>query len=296
METENKISALIQLLDDPDKRVFRTVNQSLLHKGKEIIPILEEAWEDSGDQLHQRRIENLIKDINTDTSYRELKEWISSGGKDLLKGSIIIASFQYPGLNTNKVEEEIKRISKDIWLEINDNLTALEKVRIINHFIFSEEGFGANKEDYFSPQNNFINSLVDSRKGNPVSLSILYSLIAQEIGIPIYGVNLPKNFVLAYMDPNTDLPLFFINPYRRGVIIHRKEIDEFLKEMDIEPNSKYYMPCDNFTILERLSLNLAYSYDKQKLPKQAELYKEVFEKISSQFKQLFRDNSNQDTI
>jgi len=285
----NEISAMIQLLDDPDSQVFQSVSQNLLSHGSEIIPILEEAWESSASLLLQERIENLIQDIHNETSFEKLAKWKASKVHDVVEGASIIASFQYPDLQTDDIRSKINKLIKSVWLELNHNLTSLEKVRIINHFFFEVSGFSGNQSDYYSPQNNFLNSVLETKKGNPISLGIIYTAVARGLDLPVFGVNLPKNFILAYMDAVSELPgeetaprvLFYINAFRNGAVLNRKEIDNFIKKLELKPDPLYYQPCPNLKIAERLCLNLVFAYKKLGQTDKAELYRQVYERLSS---------------
>lgn len=134
-----------------------------------------------------------------------MRNWLSVSEDDLLYGVYLVARYQYPELRYEDIDKKVNAIRKDVWLELNDHLTALEKVRIINHILFDVHEFGRNNTNFMAPQNNFISDVLDSRKGNPVSLSVLYSVIAQRSGVPVYGVNLPKNYVMAYLDEGETL-------------------------------------------------------------------------------------------
>jgi regulator of sirC expression with transglutaminase-like and TPR domain len=266
--TDKEIQALITLLDDPDKDIFQAISNTLLDKGIEVVPDLERAWENSSEISVQDRIENIIQKIQLNHIHTSLSIWINKGAVDLLEGSFIIAKYQYPDLGFYEILTVIDKIKHDIWLELNDSLTALEKVRVINHIIFDIYKFTGNNSNYYSPQNSYINQVLQSKKGNPITLSIVYTVVAQKLGLPIYGVNLPKNFILAYKDeyhhlyPSGDEVLFYINPFNKGAILGRKEIDIFLKQQNIEPEDSFYNPCNNEEILQRVILNLIFSYEK----------------------------------
>lgn len=266
--TDKEISALITLLDDPDKEIYQAISQTLMDKGVEIVPDLEKAWETSAVSSVQDRIEYIIQKIQLNHIHTSLTIWLNNGAVDLLEGAFIIAKYQYPDLGFYEVVNAIDKIKHDVWLEINDNLTALEKVRVINHIIFDIHKFVANNSNYYSPQNSYINQVLHSKKGNPISLSVVYAVISQKLGLPVYGVNLPKNFILAYKDeyhdlfPSGDEVLFYINPFNKGAVLGRKEIDMFLKQQNINPDPSFYKPCTNIEIIQRIILNLIYSYEK----------------------------------
>jgi regulator of sirC expression with transglutaminase-like and TPR domain len=291
--SDSNLKALISLLDDPDSTVFNQVRDELIKMGPQAIHPLEEAWEHAHDLVFQKRIEELIHEIQFIKTQNELTNWAKSEQQDLLKGALIIAKYQYPDLNEEKIYELIEQIRKDIWLEINDNLTALEKVKVINHILYDVYNFNGNVADYHAAQNSFINVVLESKKGNPLSLSILYAVLAQKLEIPVYGINLPEHFILGYVDLFQENPtpeelknspiLFYINAFSKGIVFSRKDIDNFLKQLNLEPRPHYYEPCSNLDIIKRMLRNLALAFEKaEQEEKKAEviLLLEAIEKLS----------------
>lgn len=250
---KNEIQALINLLDDPDSAVFEAIRQKLKQLGTEIIPQLEEAWETSLDELFQTRIENIIQEIHHSDIKKKLTDWANSEEHDLLEGAIIVSQFQYPDLNPEDVNEQIESLKKDIWLEINDNLTALEKIKIVNHIFFDVHKFARSKSFYNSVQSFFISHVLNTKKGSPIALALIYASICQQLDIPVYGVALPKNFILCYQDQQNDAfseefpenVLFYINPFNRGVVFGKNEIELFIKQQKLENKQAYFQSCSN---------------------------------------------------
>jgi regulator of sirC expression with transglutaminase-like and TPR domain len=265
---DSEIKALISLLDDSDKDVYTHIEERLISLGKEVIPILEDAWSGAFDAVMQQRIEHIVHKIQFDTLVEDLKLWIHTGDHDLLAGAILIARYQYPDLDIDKIYEQIANIKKDVWLEINENLTALEIVNVLNHIFFTNYGFSGNTQNYHAPQNSFINVVLESKKGNPLALSIIYEVIAQSLSLPIYGVNLPEHFILAFMDetdlenPDVAKVLFYINAFSKGTVFGKADIDQFVKRLNLEPESSHYLPCTNRDMIQRMLRNLSNSYSK----------------------------------
>ncbi len=263
---DKEIKVLINLLDDPDKEVFRVVSEKLRQRGIEAVPSLEKAWESSLNQELQEKIEELIHNIQFEYICDELRAWVNTGGENLLYGAYLVARYQYPDLYFSEIEEQVELLRKDAWLELHNNLTALEKVRILNHVIFGIHKFSRNSANFYSPRNSFINQVFETRKGNPISLAIIYSVVAEKLEIPVFGVNLPLNYILAYKDPFYDEDpyniLFYINPFNRGMVLSRKDIDRFLHQQKLEPRKEYFTPCSNTTTIERVLRNLIFSYEK----------------------------------
>jgi len=287
--SKEKIQALIQLLDDPNQEVNQTVTRNLLDQGTGILPDLESAWEDSMDSNYQEKLINLIQEIQVKSTNDLLMNWISAGASDLLQGAYLIARYQYPDLQLQDIEQPLEKIIRDVWLELNNNLTALEKIRILNHILFEVNGFKKNTKNFYSPQNSFINQVLETRKGNPISLAVVYSIIAQRLGLPVFGVNLPKNFILAYKDEMisgdnsdevTEEVLFYINPYNKGAVLGRREIDHFLKKQDIESQSSHYLPCSNHDIIIRILHNLINAYHKSGYREKAEQFDAILRMVT----------------
>jgi regulator of sirC expression with transglutaminase-like and TPR domain len=266
---KKEVSALISLLDDPDEKIFSSIKDKLLNIGEKVIPVLEDAWESSLNPTLQTRIENIIHRIQFEKVLDSLKAWKKNDQDNLWAGAILIARYQYPDLNEEKLEKQIQLIKQDVWLELNENLTALEKVRVINHILFDVHRFSGNTENYNAPENSYVNKVIENKKGNPLTLAIIYLVIARQLQMPIYGVNLPQHFVMAYIDENDlseheweDKILFYINPFSKGAVFSRREIDMFLKQLNLAPEKMYYTPCTNASIMERLVRNLISAYNK----------------------------------
>lgn len=280
----NKVLALITLLDDPSDEIFSTVEGELLKEEVDIGPDLEKAWESTYDSTYQRRLENLIHTLQFKDVKGRLRQWLAAP-EDLLYGAWLVARYQYPGLRYEELDLKINQLRKDVWLELNDHLTALEKVRVINHILFDVHGFGRNTTNFMAAQNSLICDVLDTRKGNPISLSVIYSVVAQRLGLPVYGVNLPKNFILAYLDEGGDLVsgnkgeeisiLFYLNPINKGAVLGRKEIEFFVKQQKLEPNPSYYLPCSNKDIVQRMLNNLVFAFESSNQPEKVEEIREL---------------------
>jgi regulator of sirC expression with transglutaminase-like and TPR domain len=264
-----EVSALINLLDDPDDKIFVPVKEKLLILGHAAIPALEDAWESTFDPFLQTRIEDLIHRIQFDKVKTKLADWMKNRSANLWEGTMLIARYQYPELQEDKLLKQLNIIQQDVWLELNSQLTALEKVKVINHVLFDVHRFIGNTENYASPDNSYLNRVIENKKGNPLSLAILYLTITNRLHLPIFGINLPQHFVMAYVDENDvwgktweDRILFYINPFNKGAVFSRREIDMFLNQLSIKPDKSYYTPCSNVEIIKRLIRNLTTAYTK----------------------------------
>ncbi len=273
-ENHKELEALISLLEDPDHQVFDPVADRLIELGENAVVLLERRWEMTLKPELQQKIENVIKQIQFKVLKRGMQTWKQGGGEDLLFGAYLVARFHYPDLEYDPMKKLMEKIRQDIWLELNNDLTALEKVKVINYFMYDIHHFNKSLKKAHTPQLYLINHVLDTFKGSPVLLGLIYAELARRLKLPIYGVNLPRNFVLCYYDQDyVEDPngiLFYINPSDRGNVLGVKELKHFLKQLGIEEKEAYFQPCSNIDIIERLIINLQYAYDRSGQPEKAQ--------------------------
>ena len=135
MKENKEISALLHLIDDPDEDVYNTVSEKIVSFGKEIIPNLENLWETIGNEETQERIELLIHRLHFRDLTTEFTNW-KDNSADLLQGALIIAKYNYPDLQTAVIKQDIEKIRRNIWLELNNYLTPLEQINVMNSIFF----------------------------------------------------------------------------------------------------------------------------------------------------------------
>ncbi|MBI1306906.1 MAG: hypothetical protein GC181_09905 [Bacteroidetes bacterium] len=280
MIDRNEISNLIYLLDDTDREVIEQIEGRILSLGTEVIEFLESASEQENDNIRLARLRDLIRKLKKDEVLKELLQWRRSDEQDLLEGMIILEKVEFPFVDKQKINQLIDKIKLDAWLELNYDLTSFEQVKILNYIFFNLHKFKGNTDSYHDSHNSFLSKVLENKTGNPISMAIVYSLIAQRLNIPIYGVNLPQHFVLGYRseegleiikrfnDPGLvgahdggDV-MFYINPFSEGLILNHESLKSFLEQLHIEPKEEFFSVCTNLDIIRRVLRNLLYSYER----------------------------------
>lgn len=281
MMNKNEIKSLVLLLDDDDPEVLSHIKNKILEIGNEIIPYLEEEWHQLKSVEHQQRVENIIQQIQFKQLCNDFANWYKTEKHDLLEGVFLVAKYRFPELEKQYILNAIDKIRLDVWLELHMDLTPYEKIRIINYIFYQSCGFKGNTQNYHDPQNSFINQVIDSKKGNPIMLAVIYMLVAQRLNLPVFGVNLPQHFVLAYTEEHfTDYAtvsfndidklikpsgktLFYINAFNNGTLFTKANLEQFLKQINIESKAEFFEPCSNLDIVKRILRNLVSAYQKQ---------------------------------
>ncbi len=259
MIKDSELKALITLLEDEDDEIVTHVEQKLMEIGTGVIPLLEKEWETSFSPLTQSRIEDLIHTLQFELLQERLMDWKSNREDDLLEGLWVLATYQYPDIDIEELRQDFHQIYIDVWREFKDELVPFDQVRLINRILFDRFKFRANTKNFHSPANSMINAVLESKKGNPISLCSVYMLIARKLELPIYGVNLPNLFILTYKSAGTE---FYINVFNKGLIFSREDIDNYLEQLDIQPQDVFYEPCSNLDIIIRSFRNLIVSFEK----------------------------------
>lgn len=256
---DNNLKALVSLLSDDDKEILNHVEGQIISLGSYIIPFLEHEWETNLDPTVQRRIEDLLHTVQHDQVRKRLATWVENGGTDLLEGLWIVATYQYPDIELEKLRKELEDIYYEVWLELKPDLHPYDQVKILNSVIFQKLKFSANTKNFHSPSNSMINVVLDSKKGNPITLCAIYMLVAQKLKLPMYGVNLPNLFILTY---KTEESQFYINAFNKGLIFSKADIDNYIHHLNLSYSPVFYEPCNHIEILKRVLRNLVVAYEK----------------------------------
>jgi regulator of sirC expression with transglutaminase-like and TPR domain len=274
---ESELKALVSLLDDEDKQVSSHVEEKILSIGKEAIPFLEHEWESNLNPAVQARIEELIHILQYELLKERLKNWYAGEEHDLLTGMWILATYQYPEIELEKLRQDLEQIYYETWLEFRPDLYPYDQVKVINSVLFNKLKFGANTKNFHSPGNSMINVVLESHKGNPITLCVIYMLVAQKLKLPVSGVNLPNLFILTYKDDNHQ---FYINAFNRGLIFSKQDIENYINELHLVPQTSFYEPCSSIDIVRRALRNLVMSFEKMGEHAKAEEVKLLLIEIS----------------
>lgn len=294
-----KIKALISLLDDPDPQVWEPAMNELSNADIQISDTLKELLESGLESTEQHeRLEACIEAIRFQHIGQQIITWKNQGGQNLLEAIALICQLKYPDVTEADLQERLEALRLDAWLEFHYDLTSFEKVKILNYILFQLHGFRGDEENFLHHDNSFINKVLDNKKGNPISLSIIYMLVAQRLNVPVYGINLPRHFIMAYVeDEETDTIenfndkqeigedasgeiKFYINAYNGGGVFNLSQLKGILKDMELDEKPEYMMPCSNADIVLRVLMNLYNSYLSQDKP-DAALFDRIIKKYTA---------------
>lgn len=265
--TDSQLRALFKLLSDDDEKIAKLVSQQILQVGEPAIPLLEQtAAEDS-------LIGDRARAVLAVLQFEELKEAFRNfsarddAGLDLEEGAFLIAHFGYPQMNPTNYQALLDGMAKEIAPRIRRKRLPEEILRTINTYLFLEQGFAGNTDHYYDPDNSYINRVLDRRTGIPISLSMIYLLIAKRLELPIFGVGMPGHFLVKYSDKGNEI---LADPFNKGRLLTKTDCANFLINSGYDFQESYLAAIPNRTILCRMIRNLSSVYTKQKETQSAE--------------------------
>ncbi|MEP6616767.1 MAG: transglutaminase-like domain-containing protein [Ginsengibacter sp.] len=272
MQENKEISALFHLIDDPDEEVFNTVSEKIVSFGRGIIPNLENLWENTNSEEVQTRIETLIHKLHFRDLVNDFTEW-RSGSSDLLQGAMLVARYQYPEMLSTSTLQEIEKIRRNIWLELNSYLTPLEQINVVTGILYNYSKLKGAEVAYDIPEDFFINKVLETKKGNAITTGIVYAIICELLDLPVKPINIPKQFILAYFDVNYNYPIpsgnigskinFYIDPLNGQIYTH-KDVENYFKRISVPPTSSYFKQLSNKRIIQYLLEELSKCFDDDK--------------------------------
>lgn len=275
---------LIKLLDDEDENIYNSIKERFLSHGNNSAVFLKKYLNDEN-YLIRKRANEIFSILN----FEELDDKFSklSLKEDILEeAAFLLASFEYPDVNMNDYSKELDKMAMDIesmLLKVNINSKRLETLEIlntVNNYLFFEKGFTGNAENYYEPDNSYVNKVMETKLGIPISLSLIYILISRRLNLPVFGISLPGHFILKYSDAEEE---FFIDPFNKGVIISMREAEEFIKKSGMTKsafeNIPYLKNTSDKEIILRVIRNLVEIYKK----KSEALKSEQLEKLMEHF-------------
>lgn len=172
-----------------------------------------------------------------------------------------------PGLDLAQPQLELDALAVKLRLRLPADASAVQKLRMLNHFFYQELGFCGNANDYYHPNNSYVHRVISTRRGIPISLAMVYIELAQQIGLQISGISFPGHFLMKLTVQSGDI---IIDPFN-GSSLSREELEERLEPFiaprpdGVEPPlGSYLQPAPARDILVRMLGNLKAVFVEQR--------------------------------
>ena len=199
--------------------------------------------------------------MDPDPSLLELSAQVSrpDGRIDLARAALAIARWEYPRLDADAYLERLDGLARSVD-GVRRSPDALGRLHRLREYLFVEQGFTGNRDDYYDPRNSFLNDVLDRRQGIPITLSLVLMEVGKRLGLAIEGIGLPGHFIAgARLDDSQIL----LDPFNGGALVTPEECEELVGSVVGRPvtlRPEHYSPVSGRQLLTRMLANLKGAY------------------------------------
>jgi regulator of sirC expression with transglutaminase-like and TPR domain len=268
-----QISSLIKLLTDRDEFVRRRVCDQLVELGEDALPFLEIATRGGDDALRIQAnivIQNILPQKLAE-KFRQLAQKGLGQDIDLETGMMLIMEFGYPDSSPEECSQKLDDLAQKFADTLKPEAKPPEIVAAFTHFLFQENGFKGNKDNYQNPDNSFINKVLDNKTGLPITLSAICVLLAKRLNLPIVGVGMPGHYIVKYSLPIE--PIYF-DPFHQGRLLTKKECIQIIEQFGHSFEEHFLSQSTQRETLIRMLNNLIQVYKNSNETKKADILTE----------------------
>jgi Transglutaminase-like superfamily len=249
--------ALIRLLHDNDPETVRLVKEQLATDGEERLPELQELMrvDDKCVSEHARDVLAAISGRNAEEEFSLLCHFFGDG-IDLEQACWALARAMEPGLCILPFEHKLNIWGRQFLVQLAGAVSNRERVIRLCSFLSDELDFRGNSDNYYCERNSLLPRVIETRSGIPLTLTLVYMMVASRAAMKIEGINLPGHFIARHGE-------VYFDPFHRGRILSRVDVESILFRQGLELNDCHLQPSTPRQILVRMLANLLYVYDLQ---------------------------------
>jgi regulator of sirC expression with transglutaminase-like and TPR domain len=255
-----RVKSLIYLLDDEDDSIYSSAKDHLLQSGEEVLPVLE-SYLQSDDSLMQRRLREIFDAISLNAFKEQLRRYCEKhkDDLDLEEGAFLIAKHAFPSVDMRVYSDLLNFFAAELQPRLDPSEQPEELVLKIGGYFSREKGFSGNESDYYNTDNHYINKVIETKRGVPIALSVIYMLVLRRLNFPVEGVGMPGHFIVKY---NFGKKSLLADPFNSGKILSIDDCKKNLSKLGYIFKTEYLEPVTNRQILERMLRNLVLVFEK----------------------------------
>ncbi len=256
--SEAQKAAFLTLLTDEDPAVYSLVKQKILASGPSSCEWLKPHLL-SRDPVLRRRVQEILEHFGAQAADTRFLGFCLRHGEefDLEEGVWLLAQTRYPDINVEAYRALLDSFAAELRERLNSSGPAREVITSINRYLFHELDFHGNEQDYYDPDNSYLNRVVDRRTGNPINLCCLYLLLGRRLRLPLTGIGLPGHFVCRYQSASTEI---YIDVFHRGKMLTKADCVQYLLNANFTVREDYLTPVSPRRLLLRICANLHQIY------------------------------------
>jgi len=169
----------------------------------------------------------------------------------------LLAQTQYPDINVDGYRALLDSFASDVRERIGNASEPAKNLSVLNHYLFEELGFAGDEQNYYDPENSYLNRVVDRRIGNPINLCLVYLLVGRRLKLPLAGIGLPGHFICRYQSSSAEI---YVDPFSRGKLLTKADCVQYLLKGNYSLRDDYLAPVSSRRVLLRVCGNLQQIY------------------------------------
>jgi regulator of sirC expression with transglutaminase-like and TPR domain len=256
--SETRKAALLNLLTDEDQAVYHAVRDKILSCGKPAVEWLR-PHALSSDPTLRRRAQEIIQHLARETCDDRFLAFCLNQGEDLNleEGCWLLAQTQYPEINVEAYQALLDSYTGELRERLNLRAPADQLLADYNQYLFEVLRFTGNEQNYYDPENSYLNRVIDRRTGNPINLCLVYLLLARRLRLPIAGIGLPGHFLCRFQTPSEE---YYIDVFNRGKLWTKADCVQYLLRGNYSLEDDHLTPISPRRMLMRICGNLHQIY------------------------------------
>ena len=264
--SERQREALISLLADDDPGVYQTVRAKLLSFGLPACDWLRPHTL-SSDPALRRRAQEIVHHLARQAADQRFLHFCQrAGGElDLEEAAWLLAQTQYPEFNSEAYRALLDSYAAELREHTNPASHPEATLLAIHQYLFQRLGFRGNEQNYYDPDNSYLNRVVDQRTGNPISLCTIYLLVTRRLKLPVTGIALPGHFLCRYQSSTYEV---YIDCFNHGRFLAKADCMRYLVQNRHSLHEGHLSPVTGRTMLRRMCSNLHQIYTHHELPEE----------------------------
>jgi regulator of sirC expression with transglutaminase-like and TPR domain len=253
-----QLDAVAKLLRDDDPDTVRLVKAQLVLGGQDSLAGLEDlaGRDDERVAHHARAVLAEIVSNDADDDFLLLCHFFHEG-TDLEGACWMLARALNPALETRAFEHKVNQWGRQFLVRISGVVSNRERVICLADYLAGELCFRGNTDDYYCERNSLLTSVIETRMGTPITLTMIYRMVAERAGMKVEGINLPGHFVARHGE-------VLFDPFHRGRILTKGDCEDILRRQNMKLRPAHLDGTRPRHILLRILANLLYVFDLRK--------------------------------
>lgn len=245
-------AALVRLLSDDDEQTVRLVKEQLANEGGDHLDDLRDLadCDNPAAALHARDVLHEVMQ-NEALGRFELLCSTFNDSSDLEEACWLLGAAMLRGFEPAAYRQRLASWGAELARRLRRAGNDRQRVVVMADFLAGELVLTGNTEDYYNERNSLLPCVLDSRRGIPISLTLVYMLVAQRAGCTVEGINLPGHFLARH-------GAVLFDPFHHARILGRKDCEEILRRQSRRLEDWHLAPASPRQMLARILANLLY--------------------------------------